>query len=113
MEYAGLLPDYYYLYSLETAQLEAFVSVTLPEYGIHLTRQDLLECSDFGKFFDQFLLEHCDPKALKETERLKAAFDTLLKGKSEDEGISLTFLLQNYISTDRQFYSLHKLLNNC
>lgn len=112
MERLGYLNDYQYLRNWNTSELEMFVENELPnEYQIKgVTKQDLLESSDFSKFFEQFLIGNCDPDALTRTKETKEAFDKLIKGLDQDQKNQLGNIWFSYINSDMTFDSLHRII---
>lgn len=112
MERLGYLNDYQYLRNWDTSSLEQFVNNELPnEYGIKgVTRQELLDCKDFTKFFNQFLKDNCNPDAIARTTGTKEAFDKLLKGLDQDQKNHMGSIWFAYINSDMTFDSLHHII---
>ena len=113
MERLDYLNDYNYLRNWNTSDIEMFMQNELPNtFKIKgVTMIELLECENFTKFFNQFLIENCNPETLAKTQKVKKAFDELKNTFDEYQSDQIAFLWFAYLGSDFTQDSLNQILN--
>lgn len=114
MDYIECAEDYSFVKQWEPHKLGSFTESVLPnEYHIHgMTLDKILEIGDYAKFFNSYLKKNCDKNALAETTKIKAEFDSLLKGIPVNERHGIVTLFNTYAFVENiDFDILHHLIH--